>query len=573
MTDPKTASGSQPHDSAPNRRSRHITEGVARAPNRSMYYGMGYQESDFGKPMIGVANGHSTITPCNSGLQKLADAAVVGLKAAGANAQLFGTPTISDGMAMGTEGMKYSLVSREVISDCVETCVGGQWLDGVMVIGGCDKNMPGGMMGMLRANVPAIYIYGGTIKPGHYKGQDLNIVSVFEAVGQFSAGKMSEEDFCQIEKRAIPGSGSCGGMYTANTMSSAFEALGMSLPYSSSMSNVEDEVVENVKRAAEYLVQAVKADLKPRDIVTKQAIENAVAVIMATGGSTNAVLHFLAIAHAAEVEWTIDDFERMRKKIPVLCDLKPSGRFLAVDLHKAGGIPAVMKQLLKAGLLHGDCMTITGRTVAENLADVPDLSPTQEVIRAVDDPIYAQGHLAILRGNLSPEGCVAKITGLKNPVITGPARVFDDEQSALAAIMAGQIKAGDVMVLRYLGPKGGPGMPEMLAPTGALIGQGLGESVGLITDGRFSGGTWGMVVGHVAPEAYEGGAIALVQEGDAITIDAHQLLLQLHVDDAELARRKAAWVKPAPRYTRGVLAKFAKNASSASSGAVLDKFE
>jgi len=569
MTDAKNATP----DDAPNRRSRNITEGVARAPNRSMYYGMGYQESDFGKPMIGVANGHSTITPCNSGLQKLADAAVVGLKAAGANAQLFGTPTISDGMAMGTEGMKYSLVSREVISDCVETCVGGQWLDGVMVIGGCDKNMPGGMMGMLRANVPAIYIYGGTIKPGHYKGQDLNIVSVFEAVGQFSAGKMSEEDFCQIEKRAIPGSGSCGGMYTANTMSSAFEALGMSLPYSSSMSNVEDEVVENTKRAADYLVRAVKANLKPRDIVTKKAIENAVAVIMATGGSTNAVLHFLAIAHAAEVDWTIDDFERMRKKIPVLCDLKPSGRFLAVDLHKAGGIPAVMKQLLKAGLLHGDCITITGKTVAENLADVPDLSPEQEVIRAVSDPIYAEGHLAILKGNLSPEGCVAKITGLKNPVITGPARVFDDEQSALAAIMAGQIKSGDVMVLRYLGPKGGPGMPEMLAPTGALIGQGLGESVGLITDGRFSGGTWGMVVGHVAPEAYEGGTIALVHEGDSITIDAHQLLLQLHVDDAELARRKAAWTKPAPRYTRGVLAKFAKSASSASSGAVLDKFE
>ena len=569
MTDAKNATP----DDAPNRRSRNITEGVARAPNRSMYYGMGYQESDFGKPMIGVANGHSTITPCNSGLQKLADAAVIGLKAAGANAQLFGTPTISDGMAMGTEGMKYSLVSREVISDCVETCVGGQWLDGVMVIGGCDKNMPGGMMGMLRANVPAIYIYGGTIKPGHYKGQDLNIVSVFEAVGQFSAGKMSEEDFCQIEKRAIPGSGSCGGMYTANTMSSAFEALGMSLPYSSSMSNVEDEVVENTKRAADYLVQAVKANLKPRDIVTKKAIENAVAVIMATGGSTNAVLHFLAIAHAAEVDWTIDDFERMRKKIPVLCDLKPSGRFLAVDLHKAGGIPAVMKQLLKAGLLHGDCITITGKTVAENLADVPDLSPVQEVIRAVSDPIYAEGHLAILKGNLSPEGCVAKITGLKNPIITGPARVFDDEQSALAAIMAGQIKAGDVMVLRYLGPKGGPGMPEMLAPTGALIGQGLGESVGLITDGRFSGGTWGMVVGHVAPEAHEGGTIALVHEGDSITIDAHQLLLQLHVDDAELARRKAAWTKPAPRYTRGVLAKFAKSASSASSGAVLDKFD
>lgn len=556
-----------------NRRSKNITEGVARAPNRSMYYGMGYQETDFGKPMIGVANGHSTITPCNSGLQKLADAAVIGLKAAGANAQLFGTPTISDGMAMGTEGMKYSLVSREVISDCVETCVGGQWLDGVVVIGGCDKNMPGGMMGMLRANVPAIYIYGGTIKPGHYKGQDLNIVSVFEAVGQFSAGKMSEEDFCQIEKRAIPGSGSCGGMYTANTMSSAFEALGMSLPYSSSMSNVEDEVVENTKRAAAVLVEAVKADLKPRDIVTKKSIENAVAVIMATGGSTNAVLHFLAIAHAAEVDWTIDDFERMRKKVPVLCDLKPSGRFLAVDLHKAGGIPAVMKVLLKAGLLHGDCITITGKTVAENLAEVPDLSTDQEVIREVDKPMYEQGHLAILRGNLSPEGCVAKITGLKNPVITGPARVFDDEQSALAAIMAGKIQAGDVMVLRYLGPKGGPGMPEMLAPTGALIGQGLGESVGLITDGRFSGGTWGMVVGHVAPEAYEGGTIALVHEGDSITIDAHQLQLELHVDAAELARRKAAWVQPAPRYTRGVLAKFARNASSASSGAVLDKFE
>ncbi|MDT8999058.1 dihydroxy-acid dehydratase [Paucibacter sp. APW11] len=556
-----------------NRRSKNITEGVARAPNRSMYYGMGYQQEDFGKPMIGVANGHSTITPCNSGLQKLADAAVIGLKEAGANPQIFGTPTISDGMAMGTEGMKYSLVSREVISDCVETCVGGQWMDGVIVIGGCDKNMPGGMMGMLRANVPALYVYGGTILPGKYKGQDLNIVSVFEAVGQFSAGKMNEEDFCEIERRAIPGSGSCGGMYTANTMSSAFEALGMSLPYSSTMANVEDEVVANVKQAAAVLVEAVKKDLKPRDIVTKQAIENAVAVIMATGGSTNAVLHFLAIAHAAEVDWTIDDFERVRRKTPVLCDLKPSGKYLAIDLHHAGGIPAVMKELLKHGLLHGDAMTITGKTVAENLAEVPDLRADQDVIRPVTQPIYAEGHLAILKGNLSPEGCVAKITGLKNPVITGPARVFDDEQSALAAIMGGKIVAGDVMVLRYLGPKGGPGMPEMLAPTGALIGQGLGESVGLITDGRFSGGTWGMVVGHVAPEAYEGGVIALVKEGDSITIDAHKLQLELHVDAAELAARKAAWVKPAPRYTRGVLAKFAKNASSASSGAVLDRFE
>jgi len=556
-----------------NRRSRNITEGVARAPNRSMYYAMGYTEGDFGKPMIGVANGHSTITPCNSGLQRLADAAVIGLKAAGANPQIFGTPTISDGMAMGTEGMKYSLVSREVISDCVETCVGGQWMDGVMVIGGCDKNMPGGMMGMLRANVPSIYIYGGTILPGKYKGQDLNIVSVFEAVGQFSAGNMSEEDFVQIERRAIPGTGSCGGMYTANTMSSAFEALGLSLPYASTMANVEDEIVGMVEQAAKVLVEAVKANLKPRDIVTRKSIENAVAVIMATGGSTNAVLHFLAIAHAAEVDWTIDDFERIRRRVPVLCDLKPSGQYLAIDLHHAGGIPQVMKTLLAAGLIHGDCITITGKTVAENLADLPDAPRTdQTVIRPIGNPMYAQGHLAILRGNLSPEGCVAKITGLKSPVMTGPARVFEDEQSALAAIMAKKIVAGDVMVLRYLGPKGGPGMPEMLAPTGALIGQGLGESVGLVTDGRFSGGTWGMVVGHVAPEAYEGGVIALVQEGDTITIDAHRLLLQLNVDDTELARRRAAWVKPAPRYTRGVLAKFAHNASSASSGAVLDKF-
>jgi dihydroxy-acid dehydratase len=553
-----------------NRRSKNITEGVARAPNRSMYYGMGYQASDFGKPMIGVANGHSTITPCNSGLQKLADAAVDGLKEAGANPQVFGVPTISDGMSMGTEGMKYSLVSREVIADCVETCVGGQWMDGVVVIGGCDKNMPGGMMGMLRANVPAIYVYGGTILPGHYKGQDLNIVSVFEAVGQFSAGRMSEEDFCEIERRAIPGSGSCGGMYTANTMSSAFEALGMSLPGSSTMANVEEEIVTHTKEAARVLVEAVKADIKPRDIVTHKSIENAVAVIMAIGGSTNAVLHFLAIAHAAGVEWTIDDFERVRRKVPVLCDLKPSGRSLAIDLHRAGGIPALMKVMLDAGLLHGDCLTITGKTLAENLASVPPLRANQKVIRPVSDPMYAQGHLAILKGNLAPEGCVAKITGLKNPVITGPARVFDDEQSALAAIMAGKIQAGDVMVLRYLGPKGGPGMPEMLAPTGALIGQGLGESVGLITDGRFSGGTWGMVVGHVAPEAYEGGLIALVHEGDSITIDAHQLLLQLHVDDAEISRRRAAWQRPAPRYTRGVMAKFYRNAASASRGAVLD---
>jgi dihydroxy-acid dehydratase len=557
-----------------NRRSRNITEGVARAPNRSMYYALGYQESDFRKPMIGVANGHSTITPCNSGLQRLADAAVAGIEEAGGNAQIFGTPTISDGMAMGTEGMKYSLVSREVIADCIETCVGGQWMDGVLVVGGCDKNMPGGMMGILRANVPAIYVYGGTILPGHYKGKDLNIVSVFEAVGEFTAGRMNETDFHEIERRAIPSSGSCGGMYTANTMSSAFEALGMSLPYSSTMANPHDETAQSAKAAARVLVEAVKADLKPRDIVTRRSIENAVAVIMATGGSTNAVLHFLAIAHAAGVEWTIDDFERVRGKVPVLCDLKPSGTWLAVDLHKAGGIPQVMKMLLEAGLLHGDCMTITGKTVAQNLADVPAVPPAgQTVIRPIGAPMYAHGHLAILKGNLAPEGSVAKITGLKNPSMTGPARVFDDEQSALAAIMARQIKDGDVMVLRYLGPKGGPGMPEMLAPTSALIGQGLGETVGLVTDGRFSGGTWGMVVGHVTPEAHAGGTIALVQEGDSITIDAPTLTLQLNVPDAELARRRAAWRAPAPRYTRGVLAKFAFNASSASSGAVLDRYE
>ena len=557
-----------------NRRSKNITEGVARAPNRSMFYALGYEEADFKKPMIGVANGHSTITPCNSGLQKLADAAVLGIEEAGGNAQIFGTPTISDGMAMGTEGMKYSLVSREVIADCIETCVGGQWMDGVLVVGGCDKNMPGGMMGMLRANVPAIYVYGGTILPGRYKDKDLNIVSVFEAVGQFSAGHMSEEDFRQIERRAIPGSGSCGGMYTANTMSSAFEALGLSLPYSSTMANPHDEIVGAARQAARVLVDAVKADLKPRDIVTTKALENAVAVVMATGGSTNAVLHFLAIAHAAQVEWSIDDFERMRKRIPVLCDLKPSGQYLAVDLHRAGGIPQVMKVLLNAGLLHGDCITITGKTVAQNLAEVPDVPRAdQDVIRSIDKPMYAHGHLAILKGNLSPEGCVAKITGLKNPVITGPARVFDDEQTALAAIMARKIVPGDVLVLRYLGPKGAPGMPEMLAPTSALIGQGLGETVGLVTDGRFSGGTWGMVVGHVAPEAFAGGNIALVQEGDSITIDAHTLSLQLHVADDELAKRRAAWQAPAPRYTRGVLAKFANNASSASTGAVLDRFE
>ncbi|CUI74880.1 Dihydroxy-acid dehydratase [Achromobacter xylosoxidans] len=557
-----------------NERSRHITHGVARAPNRAMYYALGYQEADFENPMIGVANGHSTITPCNSGLQRLADAAIEAIRGARANPQVFGTPTISDGMSMGTEGMKYSLVSREVIADCIETAAQGQWMDGVVVIGGCDKNMPGGMIALARTNVPGIYVYGGTIKPGHYQGKDLTIVSVFEAVGEYTMGRMDEADFKQIEKCAIPGSGSCGGMYTANTMSSAFEAMGMSLPYSSTMANEDDEKVASAAESGRVLVDAVRRGLRPRDIITRESIENAVSVIMATGGSTNAVLHFLAIAHAAEVPWTIDDFERIRQRVPVLCDLKPSGKYVATDLHRAGGIPQVMKLLLNAGLLHGDCITITGQTVAQSLADVPDTPRAdQDVIMPLDRALYPQGHLAILKGNLSPEGCVAKITGLKNPVITGPARVFDSEDDAMAAIMARQIRDGDVVVIRYEGPKGGPGMREMLAPTSALVGQGLGETVGLITDGRFSGGTWGMVVGHVAPEAFVGGPIALIREGDSVTIDAHKLLLQLNISDEEMAARRQAWVQPKPRYTRGVLAKFGKLASTASRGAVTDAFD
>jgi dihydroxy-acid dehydratase len=552
-----------------NERSRHITQGIARSPNRAMYYALGYEKADFDKPMIGIANGHSTITPCNAGLQPLADAAAQAIKEAGANPQTFGTPTISDGMSMGTEGMKYSLVSREVIADCVETSVQGQWMDGVLVLGGCDKNMPGGMIGILRANAPAIYVYGGTIKPGRWKGEDLSIVSAFEAVGAFMAGTMSEEDFEGIERNACPTTGSCGGMYTANTMSSSFEALGMSLLYSSTMASPDREKLDSAAQSGRVLVEAVKRNIRPRDIVTRQSIENAVALIMALGGSTNAVLHYLAIAHAAEIDWTLDDFERVRRKVPVLCDLKPSGRYMAVDLHAAGGVPQVLKILLDAGLLHGDCLTITGRTLAEELADVPsEPRADQDVIMPMTRPLYREGHLAILKGNLAEKGAVAKITGLKSPVISGPARVFDDEASAMEAILADRIRPGDVVVLRYLGPKGGPGMPEMLAPTAALVGRGLGESVGLITDGRFSGGTWGMVVGHVAPEAYVGGTIALVEEGDTVTIDAHRRLLQLEVAEEEIARRRAAWKQPEPRYRRGVLAKFAALARPADEGAV-----
>ncbi|MDQ3187807.1 MAG: dihydroxy-acid dehydratase [Pseudomonadota bacterium] len=555
-----------------NERSKHVTQGVARSANRAMYYAMGYKDEDFDKPMIGVANGHSTITPCNAGLQKLADAAIDALTKCGANAQVFGTPTVSDAISMGTEGMKYSLVSREVIADSIETCVLGQWMDGVIVIGGCDKNMPGGVMAIARCNVPAIYVYGGTVKPGRYKGKDLTIVSAFEAVGEFTSGRLSEKDFKEIERRCVPGSGSCGGMFTANTMSSSFEALGISLLYSSTMANPDDEKATSTAQSARVLVDAIKNQLLPRQIITRKSIENAVSLIMAVGGSTNAVLHFLAIAHSAAVEWTLDDFERVRRKVPVLADLKPSGRYVATDLHQAGGIPQVLKMLLVNGLLHGDCITITGKTMAEMLANVAnEPRADQDVIRPFSNPMYAQGHLAVLRGNLAPDGCVAKITGLKNPAITGPARVFDSEEDALDAILANRIKAGDVMVIRYEGPKGGPGMREMLAPTSALIGKGLGESVGLITDGRFSGATWGMVVGHVAPEAYVGGTLALVNESDSITIDAHQLLLQLNVGGDELARRRKAWTQPAPRYTTGVLAKFAKMSSSASKGAITDE--
>jgi len=552
-----------------NERSKTISQGVERSPNRAMFYGLGYTKEDFDNPMIGIANGHATITPCNAGLQPLADAAVAAIKEAGANPQIFGVPTISDGMAMGTEGMKYSLVSREVIADCIETTVQGQWMDGVLVLGGCDKNKPGGMIGIVRANVPAVYVYGGTIKPGRWKGQDLSVISAFEAVGAFKAGRMSEEDFEGIERNACPTTGACGGMYTANTMSSSFEALGMSLLYSSTMANVDQEKLDSAVQSAKVLVEAVKKGLKPRDIVTRKSVENAVSLVMATGGSTNAVLHYLAICHAGGVEWTLDDFERIRQRVPVICDLKPSGKYMAVDVHKVGGIPQVLKILLNAGLLHGDCMTVTGRTLAQELEHVPDAPPVdQDIIRPIDNPIYEQGHLAVLRGNLARDGSVAKITGLKSTSITGPARVFNDEQSAMDAILSDRIKPGDVLVLRYLGPRGGPGMPEMLAPTSAIIGRGLGDKVGLITDGRFSGGSWGMLVGHVTPEAFEGGAIALVEEGDMITIDASRQLLQLEVDDAEIERRAKAWVQPEPRYKTGVLGKFAQLASPASKGAI-----
>jgi dihydroxy-acid dehydratase len=555
-----------------NRRSRMITEGVARSPNRAMLRAVGFGDGDFDKPIVGVASGYSTMNPCNAGIQPLVDRAMAALKEAGAMPQVFGFPTVTDAIGMGTEGMKYSLVSREVIADAIEVAVNGQCMDGVVCVGGCDKNMPGCMMAMARMNVPGIFVYTGTIKPGFWRGQKLTIVSPFEAVGAFIAGKMAQEDFDGIERNACPTVGACGGQYTANTMSSSFEALGMSLLGSSQMAAPDPEKADSAAASAHALLNAVKLDLKPRDIITRKAIENAIAVVMATGGSTNAVLHYLAIAAAAGVEWTLDDFERVRKRVPVICELKPSGRFVATDFHAAGGVPQVLRMLLDHDLLHGECVTITGKTLAEELVAVPATPPTdQEVIRPWSRPMYPQGHLAILKGNLAPEGCVAKITGLKNTAITGPARVFDREQACLDAIMAKKIKPGDVIVIRYEGPKGGPGMPEMLAPTSALIGQGLGESVGLITDGRFSGGTWGMVVGHIAPEAYVGGTIALIEEGDSITIDSHRLCIQVNVSDEELARRRKLWQPPAPRYTRGVLAKYLRLVSTASLGAITDQ--
>jgi len=537
-----------------------------------MLRAVGFGDADFEKPIVGVANGHSTMNPCNAGIQPLVDRAMAALEAAGAKPQVFGFPTVTDGIGMGTEGMKYSLVSREVIADSIEVAVQGQLMDGVLCAGGCDKNMPGSMMAMARIDVPGIFVYAGTIKPGTWKGQALTIVSPFEAVGAYTAGTMSKEDYDGIERNACPSVGACGGQYTANTMSSSFEALGMSLLGSSQMASPDPEKADSAAESARVLVRAVERDLKPRAIITRKSIENAISLVMATGGSTNAVLHYLAIAAAAEVEWTIDDFERIRKRVPVLCDLKPSGRYVAVDFHRAGGVPQVLRMLLDQGLLHGECMTITGRTLGDELAGTAATPRAdQDVIRPWSNPMYAQGHLAILKGNLAPEGCVAKITGLKNPSITGPARVFDSEPAVMDAILAKKIKPGDVIVIRYEGPKGGPGMQEMLAPTSALIGQGLGESVGLITDGRFSGGTWGMVVGHVAPEAYAGGNIALVEEGDSITIDAHRLLVQLNVGDDVLAARRAKWRQPRPKYTRGVLAKYMRLVSTASRGAVTDQ--
>ena len=553
-------------------RSDAVTQGIQRSPNRAMLRAVGFGDEDFGKPIIGIANGYSTITPCNVGLDALSRRAEDSARNAGGMPQMFGTITVSDGISMGTEGMKYSLVSREVIADAIETACNGQSMDGVLAVGGCDKNMPGAMLAMARMNIPSIFVYGGTIKPGKLGGCDLTVVSAFEAVGQITSGKIDEEQLTAIEKNACPGAGSCGGMFTANTMSAAIETMGLSLPHSSTMAAEDEEKAESAARSGEVLVEAIKSNIRPLDLLTREAFENAISVIMAVGGSTNSVLHLLAIARTAGVDLNIDDFEMIRERVPVICDLKPSGRFVTVDLHQAGGIPQVMKLLLDAGLLHGQCRTIEGKTLEELLANIPSTPPEgQEVIRPLSNPLYAKGHLAILKGNLAIEGAVAKISGIKTPVLTGPARVFESEEDCLASIIGKQIHAGDVIVIRQEGPVGGPGMREMLAPTAAIVGQGLGDKVALITDGRFSGGTYGLVVGHVAPEAAVGGAIGLVVEGDSITVDANQNLLQLNVNEAELERRRNMWLGHTPKYKTGILGKYARLVSSSSRGAVTDQ--
>jgi dihydroxy-acid dehydratase len=552
-------------------RSNAVTGGVQRAPNRAMLRATGFADADFAKPIVGIANGYSTITPCNLGLDHLTKRAEAALRTAGVMPQTFGTITVSDGISMGTEGMKYSLVSREVIADSIETVCNAQCLDGVLVIGGCDKNMPGGMIAIARMNIPAIFVYGGTIKPGHWQGRDLTVVSVFEAVGQHSAGKITDGELLDVERHACPGAGACGGMFTANTMSSIFEAMGMSLPHSSTMASEDDEKGASAARSAEVLAAAIADGLLPRQILTRKAFENAIAVTMALGGSTNAVLHLLAIAHAAEVPLTLDDFAAMRPRVPVLCDLKPYGRFVTTEFHKAGGVPQVMKMLLDHGVLHGDALTISGKTVREVLEGI-EARPRkdQEVIRPWERPLHKEGHLAVLRGNLAPEGSVAKVAGVKSPKLTGPARVFNSEEACLDAILGMRIQPGDVVVIRYEGPRGGPGMREMLAPTAALIGAGLGETVGLVTDGRFSGGSHGLMVGHVAPEAAVGGPLALLAEGDLVTIDADTGRLDVALSADELDRRSLAWRAPQSRYRSGVLAKYARLVSSASTGAVTE---
>jgi dihydroxy-acid dehydratase len=548
--------------------SSKVVDGVETAPARSMLRAVGFTDDDFKKPQIGIASTWANVTPCNMHIDKLAEEAEQGANAAGGKALIFNTITVSDGIANGTEGMKYSLVSREVIADSIETVVGCEGFDGVVAVGGCDKNMPGCMIGLARLNRPAIFVYGGTIKPG---AGHTDIISVFEAVGQHSKGEMDLIELKQVEDTAIPGPGSCGGMYTANTMASAIEAMGMSLPGSSAQDAVSSDKSSDCYRAGEQVMELLALDLKPRDIMTRKAFENAIRVIIALGGSTNGVLHLLAMAHAVDVDLTLNDFIEIGKTMPVLADLRPSGQYMMSELVAIGGIQPLMKRLLDAGLLHGDAITVTGKTLAENLANVADYPADQDIIRPLDNPIKKDSHLVVLHGNLSPTGAVAKITGKEGLRFEGSARVYHGEEAALAGILNGEVIAGDVVVIRYEGPKGGPGMREMLSPTSAIIGKGLGQDVALITDGRFSGGSHGFVVGHVTPEAFEGGPIALVEDGDKITIDAETREISLDISEADLAKRRETWTQPAPRYTRGVLAKYSKLVSSASEGAVTDK--